>query len=97
MQDIENRPQNGAREFKNILLGILLLITLGLAAGLILKPEADKGAILNYDQCASSQGSRIQLSYPSVCVTKSGHRYVNTNQQQFCGRSGYAVAPNLCR
>ena len=30
----------------------------------------------NYEECVKSQGSKVLLSYPGVCVTESGERFV---------------------
>lgn len=38
------------------------------------------GNITNYAECAADEGSRIQESYPEVCVTKDGKSFTNPDQ-----------------
>lgn len=42
------------------------------------EPVAD---ITDFTSCSESKGSRIQESYPEVCVTKAGVRFTNTEQK----------------
>ncbi len=35
----------------------------------------------NYSECVAASGSRIQESYPEVCVTEDGERFTNPDQK----------------
>ncbi len=41
-----------------------------------LRKSDTKAFVTTYEQCLSAEGSRIQESYPQVCVTKGGLRFV---------------------
>jgi hypothetical protein len=48
------------------------------------KQISTKQVVTNYDECAQVNGSVIQESYPEVCVTKDGQRFVRlfTEEEQ---------------
>ena len=35
----------------------------------------------NFKECVATSGSRIQESYPEVCVTEDGERFTNPDQK----------------
>lgn len=67
---------------------ILVLIALAIAGYFVYKYYWPKisGRISpqNYEECLKSPGSILQLSFPAVCVTKSGAKFIQplTNEEQ---------------
>lgn len=83
-----------------LLFGISIAISL-YGKGLNVKPPT------NFEECSSTKGSIIQESYPEICVTRKGSRFVReigeeekklldvpvegNPEKQFCG--GIAALP----
>lgn len=74
----------------HILLALLFII-IGIAIGIgtvyayrYLKNSFTSSSINNYADCVNSPGARTQLSYPAVCVTSDGQRFIqpNTNESE---------------
>lgn len=67
---------------------IIIFVLLALAGvflifmSFVLRSE---GKILNYYECEKAPGSRIQESYPRVCVTKDGVSHVNPEDRPVRG------------
>lgn len=62
---------------------LLILLLIGLLFGAYYfvvnmgkKPAQGDKTISTFEECISSTGSRIQESYPRVCVTSDGKRFV---------------------
>jgi hypothetical protein len=60
-----------------LLLAIVILLIL--AVGTALLGRHATNIVRSYKECADA-GNPIQLSYPSVCVTRDGHRYTNPDE-----------------
>ena len=58
---------------------IIVVLVVVLAAGWTVWKNIKGGPINSYKACADA-GNPIQLSYPSVCVTKDGKHFVNPDE-----------------
>lgn len=71
-----------AKEKKELALAKLILIVLAIVGLAVvvwvawLKPSHEDSTINSYKSCAEA-GNPILDSYPSVCITKDGKRFVN--------------------
>jgi len=80
---MKNTRQSGSA---HIIIIIFLVLALVAALGWIFwqnfvsKDEESKN-ITNYAECVADKDSKIQASYPEVCVTKDGDRFVNPDQK----------------
>jgi ABC-type phosphate transport system substrate-binding protein len=52
------------------------LIMLLLFANVIDLTSLNRPLITTFDECVAAQGSRVQESYPAVCVTTDGSQFV---------------------
>jgi flagellar basal body-associated protein FliL len=62
---------------------LIILAIIGLAAMVWfawIKPSNETAGISSYEACAEA-GNPIQDSYPSVCVTSDGKRFVNPDEK----------------
>lgn len=77
------KSQNGSA---HVVIIVCLVLALTGALGWIFwqnfisKDEASKN-ITNYAECAADKNSKIQESYPEVCVTKDGKSFTNPDQK----------------
>ncbi len=78
-----------------ILLSAIIILAIGLAV--LARSMSDSGKIMTFEDCVNAPDSRLQESYPEVCVSKDGQRFVNPNQQSPCFRSGWESNPGACR
>lgn len=81
--------------FNLVLLCILLLVML--SAGITAYFMARDGKWMTYQECERLAGSRIQESYPRVCVTSKGEQFTNPSDKPDCGRAGRQPAPEPCK
>lgn len=77
------------------LLAVIVVLLIGTA--FLAKSMSDSGHVLTYEDCTKQSGSRIQESYPEVCVSKDGKRFTNPDQKAGCTRAGYISNPENCR
>jgi len=62
---------------------LIILAVIGLMAMVWfawLKPARQHNSVNSYDSCARA-GNPVQDSYPSVCVTPDGKRFVNPDEK----------------
>lgn len=64
-----------------ILLVIALLAVAGWYGWQKRQENARLAAISNFEQCKADKDSKVQESYPEVCVTKDGKSFTNPNQK----------------
>lgn len=57
-------------------LGLVFLGISILVAALYLIFESNNSKVENWEECINQEGSVIQISYPRVCVTKRGEKFV---------------------
>lgn len=66
--------------FISIIIGVIILgigITVGLFLGKTFKnPFAPKPTIASYKECLQAKGSIVTESYPGICITTSGQRFI---------------------
>lgn len=74
-----------AKEKKELALTEIILIVLAVI-GIVamiwfawLKPSRENSSVNTYKECVAA-GNPVQESYPSVCVTKDGKRFVNPDE-----------------
>lgn len=63
-----------------ILLGTMILVALVIWLAWV-RPMQRESAISSFEECVAA-GNPIQESYPEVCLTKNGKRFVNPKQDQ---------------
>ena len=80
----EEMNEKEKRELALTEIVLIILAIIGLAAMVWfawIKPSNDQDASIDsYKTCAEA-GNPIQDSYPSVCVTKDGRRFVNPDEK----------------
>jgi hypothetical protein len=59
---------------------IVVVFAVVATAGWEIWKHVSKGPIVDSYQACADAGNPIQLSYPSVCVTKDGKRFVNPTE-----------------
>jgi hypothetical protein len=64
------------QKFVIIVIALVVMAAVGWA---VYKHFATSTPVDSYQACADA-GNPIQLSYPSVCVTKDGRRFVNPDE-----------------
>lgn len=65
-----------------ISMGFLVGVILGSIGFTVWKNSIDKEVpTSSYDSCVTQKDSILQESYPDVCVTRDGQRFVNPNQR----------------
>ena len=86
------------KQVKNLGILILFLMLLFiLIAGLLTAYFMSKeGKWMSYEQCEKLAGSRVQESYPRVCITEKGERFYNPQDRQGCGQAGRRATQDIC-
>lgn len=72
------------------IVGGILLLGVGIAGGVFLGKQLysqNTAQINSYDQCVAVKGSQIEESYPAVCITTGGRRFIQPTSinSVFCG------------
>jgi hypothetical protein len=80
---MKNARQSGSA---HIIIIIFLVLALAAALGWIfwqnfIQKDSNVKKPTNYTECIAAEGSLLQATYPEVCVTKDGDRFVNPNQK----------------
>lgn len=61
---------------------VIVILFLAIAAGVVLQEKPTGSQLLkDYETCAAQPQSRIQESYPSVCVDAAGNRFENPKER----------------
>lgn len=77
---IGTRSQKGSAHVAIII--VLVLALIGALGWIFWQNFATKtGKVSNYKECTKAIDSKLQESYPEVCVTKDGQRFVNPDQK----------------
>lgn len=59
------------------MIGIILIGALLILSRSVLAPS--NGGVYNFEECKKA-GNKVQESYPEVCITNDGRRFVNPGQ-----------------
>ena len=72
-------------QFSKAVIAIIMMIVAALVTlGAFFWQNFDTSRIItptNFKECVAAAGSRIQETYPEVCVTEDGDRFVNPDQK----------------
>ena len=60
---------------------MIAVLTVAVAAGWTVWKRVAKGSVVDSYQTCVDAGNPIQTSYPSVCATKDGKRFVNPSER----------------
>lgn len=60
--------------FALLILGVAFI---ALILVVLIRPNLSDAKVVSYAECAKKPGSKIQESYPRVCVTEDGQRFTN--------------------
>ncbi len=63
-----------------IMFGILFVLA-GLIWFIWIRPQQQEASVKSFEACVRA-GNPVQETYPEICLTKNGKRFVNTKQQQ---------------